>query len=165
MYGYAQMALRTHRADFIKTLKRVADAFLQRLEPSGLPAWDFDAPRNPLSYDSSAATITAAGLLITYRVLKDSEPEAADHYLTAAFNLIDAVNREVRTPKAKLVQGKVDWGKDGWETILKNSTINNNEHAVEPSKDTGLVYADYYYTEFANEGLKLSEELKKTLKN
>ena len=159
------MSHRTGRKDFLATTRKVADAFLSRLESSGLPAWDFDAPRNPLVYDTSAATITASGLLILYRVLREDDPQAADHYLSSAFDLIDSVNRECRAPPAKLEDGKVNWGDGGWEPILMHSTINGNEHAEEPSMDTGLVYADYYYAEFGNEAIKLRDELKKTLKN
>lgn len=165
VYGYAQMALRTGRDDFINSTRRVSDAFLARLEPSGLPAWDWDAPRNPLRYDTSAATVAASGLLNLYRVLRERDGRAADHYLSSAFALIDAVNRECRAPQASLENGQVNWGDGGWEPILMHSTINGNPHAVEPSMDTGLVYADYYYYEFGNEAIKLRDELKRDLRN
>lgn len=143
----------------------MADAFLARLEPSGLPAWDFDAPRAPLVYDASAATVAACGLLMLYRVLREADPQAADGYLSAAFALIDAANRECRAPPVKLAEGKVDWGDGAWEPILKHSTINGNPYAKEPSMDTGLVYADYYYVEFGNEAVKLRDEVKRSLRN
>ncbi|GAB1215543.1 hypothetical protein ATERTT37_004734 [Aspergillus terreus] len=38
----------------------------------------------------------------------------------------------------------------GWETILMNATINNNEYASSRSNNTGLVYADYYFLQFGN---------------
>jgi len=39
IYGYAQCALRTGRGDFLNIARRLADVFLSKLEPSGIPAW------------------------------------------------------------------------------------------------------------------------------
>lgn len=90
-------------------------------------------------------------------LLKDSDPAAAQGYLDAAFKLIDDIGRECAAPPASVHDGVVDWGKDGWETILLHSTIDNNEGSPHPKKDHGLVYADYYWLEFANEAIKMRD--------
>lgn len=38
----------------------------------------------------------------------------------------------------------------GFEAILRNATVNNNEHSLRRYSDHGLVYADYYLLEFGN---------------
>ncbi|ORX34809.1 Six-hairpin glycosidase-like protein [Kockovaella imperatae] len=155
IYGYAQCALRTGRKDFLDTSRKLADVFLSLLPESGVPWWDFRAP-TPCPYDASAATITARGLQMLHKLLRDSDPTAANHYLDRAKKLIDDTVRECLTPEARLVDGKVDWGKDDWETILQHSTINGNPVAVRRIMDHGLVYADYYFVEYGNEALKMS---------
>ena len=53
-----------------------------------------------------------------YLLLLPTDKVAAERYLNAGFQLIENTLRECATPEAKLTNGKVDWGKDGWETIL-----------------------------------------------
>ena len=80
---------------------------------------DFDAPK-PCPYDASAATIAARGMQMLYQLLLPTDTTIADYYLKAGFKLIQDTLRECGTPKASLDgDGKVDWGKDGWETILE----------------------------------------------
>ena len=128
-------ALRTKREDFLATSRKLADVFLSRLPESGVPNWcvhllyplhtlthilpsrDFDAPK-PCPYDASAATIAARGMQMLYQLLLPKDKAAAEHYLAAGYKLIEDTLRECGTPAATLSQGKVDWGKDGWETIL-----------------------------------------------
>lgn len=154
MYGYAQCASRTGRADFLKTARDLSDAFLQRLPESGVPWWDFDAPK-PCPYDASAGAIAARALQMLYEQLVDSDPDAAEHYLAASFKLLDDLVQECATPAASVKGGAVNWGEGEWETILQHSTINNNPDATLKIFDTGLVYADMYFVEAANEALKL----------
>ena len=54
-----------------------------------------------------------------YTLLRDSDPAAAKHYLERGDKLIADTLRECLAPKAELKDGKVDWGKGDWETILK----------------------------------------------
>ncbi|WOO79141.1 Unsaturated glucuronyl hydrolase [Vanrija pseudolonga] len=158
-YGYAQCALRTGRKDFVEVTRKVVDKFIALLGPSGVPEWDFDAPR-PAPYDASAATITARAMQMLYTLLKDSEPDAAGYYLARGFRLIADVLRECKTPAANIVDGVVDFGEDGWETILQHSTINGNRHSPRKIMDHGLVYADFYLVQFGNEALKMALEEK-----
>lgn len=137
-YGYAQCALRTGRADFIAVTRKVVDKFIALLGPSGVPEWDFDAP-SPAPYDASAATITARAMQMLYTLLRDTEPDAAGYYLARAFRLVSDVLRECKTPRASIVDGVVDFGEEGWETILQHSTINGNRHSPRKIMDHGLV--------------------------
>lgn len=53
-----------------------------------------------------------------YHLLLPTDRPAAEYYLSAAFKLIEDTLRECGTPAASLSGGKVDFGKDGWETLL-----------------------------------------------
>lgn len=106
-------------------------------------------------------------MLMLYRLLRPTEPVAAEAYLERAFQLVRDTLGECKTADARLVDGKVDWGEGAWETILQHSTINGNRYSPRPIMDHGLVCeyplggdgltldADYYLAEFANEALKL----------
>ena len=131
VYGYAQCALRTGRQDFLDTSRRLADTFLSLLGPEGVPAWwvcvrrlepklmcrDFKAPK-PCPFDASAGIIAARGMQMLYQLLKSQDPKAAEEYLARANKLVEDILRECLSPAATLTDGKVDWGKDGWETLL-----------------------------------------------
>ncbi|ORY20478.1 Six-hairpin glycosidase-like protein [Naematelia encephala] len=155
IYGYAQCALRTGRDDFRDTSRRLADVFLSLLPDSGVPEWDFRAPK-PCPYDASAGTIAARGLQMLYQLLLPSDKSAAEEYLVRANKLVEDILRECGTPAATLDKdGKVNWGEGSWETLLQHSTINGNEKATRRLLDHGLVYADYYLMEFGNEAIKI----------
>lgn len=136
---------------------------------------DFSAPK-PCPYDASAGTIAACGLLKLVRLLAKSDPSSAEKYLSSALKLIEDVLRECAAPGATLKDGRVDFGQDGWETILMHSTINGNPKATRQFMDHGLICeyslacrcvtrvdcpdADYYLLEFGNEALKLQKGFK-----
>ncbi|WVQ83740.1 hypothetical protein IAT38_005884 [Cryptococcus sp. DSM 104549] len=157
IYGYAQCALRTSRKDFLETSCKLADKFFELLPESGVPWWDFDAPK-PCPYDASASAIVACALLMLYRLLRPTNPRAAEGHLTKSFKLVDDLMRECRTGRASLVDGEVAWGEGEWETILEHSTINGNDLATKRLLDHGLVYADFYFMQYGNELLKLRLE-------
>ena len=90
---------------------------LSRITPLSPRLRDFDAPK-PCPYDASAGTIAARGMQMLYQLLLETDKAAAERYLAAGFKLIDHILRECGTPAATLSGGKVDWGKDEWETLL-----------------------------------------------
>jgi len=53
-----------------------------------------------------------------YQLLLPTDLEAAEQYLTRGFKLIEDTLRECWASDATLKNGKVDFGKDGWEPIL-----------------------------------------------
>lgn len=159
MYGFAQVAQRTRRSDFLLTSRRLTDKFLSLLPESGVPPWDFHAPQapQPAPYDTSAGCIAARAMQMLYGLLVKSDRQAAEHYLAASFRLLDDITRVSASPAAKVDKdGKVDWGEGGWETILQHSTVMNNPDAGWSVADVGLVYADTYFLEAGNEALKLA---------
>ena len=119
-------ALRTGRTDFLDISRKLADKFLSLLGPTGVPEWDFGAPK-PCPYDASAATITARGLQMLYQLLLPTDQAAAEEYLTRGFKLIEDTLRECWASDATLIDGKVDFGKDGWEPILAVRSLTSRD--------------------------------------
>jgi hypothetical protein len=157
IYGYAQVALRTGRVEFATTSSRLADVFLSHLPESGVPWWDFSAPR-PCPYDASAGTVAARGMQMLFLLLRKDQPAKAAKYLGASAKLMNDILRECDTPAATVdKEGAVNWGEGNWEPILKHSTVNGNPTSKDQQMDQGLVYADYYLLEAENEALKIRD--------
>lgn len=53
-----------------------------------------------------------------YQLLLPTDQAAAEEYLVRGFKLIEDTLRECWASDATLKDGKVDFGKDGWEPIL-----------------------------------------------
>lgn len=151
--GFAQCYRWTAEPKFLDTSKRLADYFISRLSPDGVPFWDFDAPQLA-PRDTSAAMIAAYGMLLLF------EAEPGDtKYHDAALRIASGVVKISLSPEAKFVatsagDNKVDLGDH--DTILLHATINNYEFAPRRWADHGLVYADYYFILFGNKLLEMN---------
>ncbi|KAH8427059.1 uncharacterized protein LDX57_004777 [Aspergillus melleus] len=143
--GYTQTYQWTKDPVFLETAKGLADYFLGRLDGSShthpyVPLWDFDAPvidGNLPPRDTSAGLVAANGLLLLHQILGGDSP-----YLERALRIVaETVDLSTAPPS--------------WESIFMNATINNNEFTSDRSKNTGLVYADFYFLEFENRLLQM----------
>jgi hypothetical protein len=144
-----------------------------------VPMWDFDVPQEHLSEplrDVSAGVITANGLLIIHQALQSLPSETAKqvysgpNFLDIALQIVSqtldmSYDRDLASfeaPAKGVVNGNrvdgvsadVKVKETGFESILRNSTTNWNEHAHKKYCDHGLVYADYYLLEFGNKLLR-----------
>ncbi|KAF9888476.1 hypothetical protein FE257_008583 [Aspergillus nanangensis] len=140
--GYTQTYQWTKDPSFLETARGLADYFVKRLAAARhthpyVPLWDFDAPSVGgvvPPRDTSAAMVAANGLLLLHQALQGNSP-----YYDQALRIVGQVmDLSLADPSV------------GWESILMNATINNNEYSNTPSNNTGLVYADYYYLQFGN---------------
>lgn len=130
-----------------------------------VPLWDFDAPVNPEEplRDSSAGVIAANGMLIIFQSLLGLGQDAlARRFLNAALEIVqDTIDLCLAEETARFVtDGKSITVGDSipgsiFESILKNGTANNNQHARRRYCNHGLVYGDYYLIEFGNRLLDL----------
>ncbi|KAL4993967.1 Six-hairpin glycosidase-like protein [Aspergillus recurvatus] len=138
---------------------------IKRTKGRHVPLWDFDAPvdRSSPLRDSSAGVIAANGMLILFQALLSiGQDNLARRFLDAAVEIVrDTINLCLATEKAQLVREgasiKVEDSTPGWtfDSILKNGTANNNQHARRRYGNHGLVYGDYYLIEFGNRLLDL----------
>jgi len=145
LYGFATVYRFTQDRTFLHASHRLADYFCKRVEEAdeeGAVYWDFDAPRPPRLWDTSAAMIACSGMLLLYQL------DGVTDHLSTVFKIIRTCLRKARN------------GSEA-DTILAHATVNNNEHANEPIRDTGLVYADYFFLEVGNRLLEISSKLEK----
>ncbi|KAF9879357.1 glucuronyl hydrolase [Colletotrichum karsti] len=158
--GFAQTYGWTRDVSFLDTAVSCAEYFLVELPPSGIPPWDFSAPKDtPQPPDVSAAMIAAYGMLLIHEALTSLGKES--EYLGHAIRLIKAAcsghtngggryirsRRTTETVEHGVVEEEVGWEVDMEgepETILNGATINNYEFAPRRWADHGLVYADYF---------------------
>lgn len=140
----------------METARGLAEYFIGRLEKAThthpyVPPWDFDAPsvQGVLPpRDTSAGMIAANGLLLLHQALHGRSP----YYVKA----MEIVSQTIDLSFADSATVEIDdndspvFSPVGWESILMNATINNNEYASSRSNNTGLVYADYYFLQFGN---------------
>jgi hypothetical protein len=98
--------------------------------------------------------IAANGMILLHQHLQGITNNSP--FLQYATRLLRATIDMSLAPKAKMqMDGTVNM--NGYDTILLNSTANNNENAREKSADHGLVYADYYFLEAGNALLSIDE--------
>ncbi|KAL3471592.1 Six-hairpin glycosidase [Aspergillus californicus] len=129
-----------------------------------VPLWDFDAPASseePLR-DSSAGVIAANGLAILSQALIGlRQDKLARRFLDAALEIVrDTIDLCLATDKATFIGDRGNDVEDcipggTFDSILKNGTANNNQHARRRYCNHGLVYGDYYLIEFGNRLLDL----------
>ncbi|WYZ39148.1 hypothetical protein EsH8_III_001062 [Colletotrichum jinshuiense] len=169
--GFAQTYGWTRDTSFLDTAVSCADYFLKQLPPSGIPPWDFAAPRDGLQPpDVSAAMISAYGMLLIHEALEALRKPTA--YLKHALALIRATcnshingggkylksQRSIDTVEHGTVDEQIGWEVDmenESETILNGATINNYEFAPRKWADHGLVYADYFFLLVGNKLLEM----------
>ncbi|KAI1390411.1 glycoside hydrolase family 88 protein [Hypoxylon trugodes] len=168
--GFTQTYRWTRDGSFLETAKNCADYFIKRLPPSGIPPWDFQAPKNePQPTDTSAAMIASYGMLLIHEAeIAAGRPST---YLQHALRIIGAVCTShvnspaeyvshddfIETPDGRGLGNQketIDMG-SGAETILNGATINNYEFAPRRWANHGLVYADYFFLLVGNKLLEM----------
>ncbi len=139
LYGFATVYRFTGDARFIQASIRLAQYFCLRVNENssndaiedGAVLWDFDAPRPPNLLDNSAAMIACSGMLLIYQLTGDAQ------FLPVVFKILANCRRNSLTAV-------------GSDAILDHATVNNNGDAINLVRDTGLVYADYFFLETGN---------------
>ncbi|KAI5457554.1 glycoside hydrolase family 88 protein [Mariannaea sp. PMI_226] len=138
LYGYATAYRFTKNKLFLDASIRLSKYFCSRVNENlgdkdneGAVFWDFDAPRPPALLDTSAAMIACSGMLLLYKLTGQAQ------FLPTVTKIMSHVIEKARAPSTA-------------DTILAHATVNNNRHAENPVRDTGLVYADYYFLEVGN---------------
>lgn len=143
LYGYATAYRFTKDPEFLEASIRLAEYFCRRVNDiaaitgeAGAVYWDFDAPRSPALFDTSAAMIACSGMLLQYQLTGNTR------FLPTVAKIM---HHSIHTNRAL----------PGADSILGHATVNNNQDALRPVRDTGLVYADYYFLEVGNRLIEL----------
>jgi len=147
LYGFGTVFTYTHDPDDLNIARRNADHFLERLDDSFVPPWDFDVPEGPDRIpDSSAGAIAASGLLQLADLVADhadpADPEAARRYRAAAL----AILRALCQPSFLADQTP------GWEGILKRGVYHFHKKL---GVDESVIFGDYFFVEALRKALAL----------
>ncbi len=93
LYGFAYAHKMTGDAEFLEVAKRCAKFYLANTPESGVPYWDYGAPKIPEEpLDSSAAAIAGCGLLVLSQ-LGVSEEERAS-YVDCATRIVTSLTQD-----------------------------------------------------------------------
>lgn len=131
IHGFAQTYAYTGELLFLETSQRLADYAIAHLPADAVPYWDYELPEYAPSYrDTSAAAITAAGLLLLTDQLGESE--RASHYRETAHTILESLIADYTTASEPQAEG----------LLLKGAAF------VEAGlPDAMLPYGDYFYLE------------------
>jgi unsaturated chondroitin disaccharide hydrolase len=131
IHGFSVAHSYTGDRAYLKTAVKLADYAIAHLPPDFVPYWDYLLPEDAPHYrDSSAAAITAAGLLL----LSDRVGNAAQtaHYRDTAHNILTSLIDHYTTAGYPQAEG----------LLLEGSA-----NVPSGSFNTMLPYGDYFYIE------------------
>lgn len=133
VYGFALSYYYTKIPSYLETAKRVARYFIEHLPEDHISYWDFNAPvGDNTPRDSSAAAITACGLLELINHLKGDDPEK-QYFTEAAHKIMKSLVENYSTMNDKEAEGLL---KHGSYHVHGNLAI-----------DDYMIWGDYFYLE------------------
>ena len=131
IYGYAATARATGKRDYLDLAERLARTYLDRLDETLVPYWDFDDPAIPEApRDSSAAAIVASALL-EIAALHPDEP-AGQVWAERAVAMLEALCRTCLSREARP------------RGLLKHGCY-SKPHG--DGIDSAVLFGDYYFVE------------------
>jgi len=133
IYGFTAAHRLSGEAEFLETARRCAEYYLRRTPPGLVPYWDYDAPvDDPPLWDSSAAAITASGLLD----LAEAPLDAAERerYRQSALTILQTLCSD-RFQASSI---------PGWEGILLHGVYHKNKNL---GVDESVAWGDHFFVE------------------
>ena len=147
LYGFGTAYDMTGDFRYLETACLCADFYLEHTSfeedapgGPGVPPNDYNDPRQPVLYESSAAAIAASGLLNLGLVVQD--PTHASRYRTAALTILDTL-----TGVEYLANGT-----PGWEGILKHG-IYHQKRGI--GVNESVMWGEYFFIEAVDKALSL----------
>ena len=128
IYGFALSYGYTGEKKYLDTSKKIADYVISELGDSYLVPIDYRQPKDVDLEDSTAAAITASGLI---ELASQLEGEEADKYLDAAIKLLKTLDEK-----------RISWGLDT-DNLLNNCAVDYHGDGHNMS----IIYGDYYFIE------------------
>ena len=136
IYGFALSYIHTGEERYLNAAKRVAHYFIANVCDEWVPRSDFRAPYESMQYDTSAATIAAAGMLEIARLVPENE---GGIYANAAIKILRAVTERF-----------ADFNPES-DVMITHSSRHCIIPGVREEKAAGahipIIYAEYYYVE------------------
>lgn len=132
VYGFALSYRHTGDESFLNTAKQCAHYCISSLATNDwLPLVDYRQPANPLKYDSTAAAITAAGLLEIAEHVADMEKPL---YIKAALRILRACEKKF-----------CNWNPEA-DSIVDGGTFFYHDFDG-TNTEVPIIYGDYYFIE------------------
>ncbi len=149
LYGFSTVFDLTGEDHYLSTACLCADYYLKHTSfdedapgGAGVPPNDYDDPRRPVIYESSAAAIAASGLLNLGRMVQD--PVHAYRYRAAALTILDTLTGPEylahETP--------------GWEGILKQGIYHQPKGI---GVGESVMWGEYFFVEAIDKALSLED--------
>ena len=146
LYGFGTAYCLTRDLRYLQTARACADFYLDHTsfegESPGVPPNDWDAPRESVLLESSAAAIAASGLLNLAQLVQD--PLYAARYRQAALIILDTLTG----PEYLAHQTP------GWEGILKHGSYHQ---AKGLGVDESVMWGEYFFVEALDKALYLGK--------
>lgn len=128
IYGFTLSYMHTKEKKYLDCAKRVANYFITNMPKDYLIPVDFRQPQEPHWEDSTAAAITACGLI---EIARHTEGADKKIYFDAALNMLQALSEK-----------RADWSEET-DHILTHCA-EAYHHNVDINS---MLYADYYFAE------------------
>lgn len=148
LYGFGTAYTLTGERSYLQTAQMCADYYIERTSfegdapfGPGIPPNDWDEPGSQV--ESSAAAITAIGLINLSQIVQDSV--RANHYLNAALTILDTLT----TPEYLAVDTP------GWEGILKHGCYHQRKNL---GVDESVMWGEYYFVEALDKALDIIDQ-------
>ena len=132
MYGFGTCYEYSRDPRFLETAEACADYYISHTPTDGVPPWDFNAGAESRKLvDTSAAAITASGLLRLSRLLTD--PIKGHLYWTTGIHILRTLCRKHTAA-----------GDKHWEGILKGGVYHIHKNL---GVNESVIWGDYFFVE------------------
>ena len=139
LYGFAACHEYSRDPRFLETAQACADYYITHTSADGIPPWDFNAPPDKRSLvDTSAAAITASGLLRLCRLATDPI-KGHLYWSTALLILRNLCQKYLAKPDKR------------WEGILKGGVYHIHK---ELGVDESVMWGEYFFIEALEQALR-----------
>ena len=140
VYGFGTVYHYTHDPIFLNTAEQCASYYIANTPAHGVPPNDWLEPNPVTPYESSAAAVTASGLLNLAQWVTD--PIRRYTYLQYALQILDTLTE----PEF------VAFNDGGWEGILKHGSYHEKKRL---GVDESVMWGEYFFLEAVQKAWKI----------
>ena len=133
VYGSVLSYIHTKKEDYLEAAKKTADRFIAYVKANDyLPLSDFEAPKEPVYYDSSASMCAACGILELAKYV----PDEAKYYTEEAIKMLQAADEKF-----------CNYELDEDSIVQMGSVRYPREESFKIGVHIPLIYGDFFFVE------------------
>lgn len=134
VYGSIISYIHAGKPEYLEAAKRTADYFLEHCKETDYkPVIDFNAPKTPVYYDSTAGVCAACGML---EIAKYVSEEESIKYTQGAINILKACDEHF-----------CNYEEDEDALVLFGSELYPNDEAQLKGVHIPIIYGDFFFVE------------------